>query len=168
MSCRLEWKPKKLQRPISHSWRNMLRQSRSLNRRWQERHRYSTHDGCLPLWRSTLFCFNGWCVYWRVCSTFVPCIISRSWFFSPPSVMESQWKPPDWIHLTGWLDQLQIEIRSVEFGLHILPSAPQQLHHQKWFQWSSLIPGESCAAAPLPPALQSSHLEKPRTCGHEF
>lgn len=125
-------------------------------------------------WLPPSVAFNTLLFQWVVCvleSVFHICALHHLqivFFFFPPSVMESQWKPPDWIHLTGWLDQLQIEIRSVEFGLHILPSAPQQLHHQKWFQWSSLIPGESCAAAPLPPALQSSHLEKPRTCGHEF
>lgn len=68
---------------------------------------------------------------------------------------------------TPWLDPSDRLIRSTPNWNQIgrvwppYPPAPQQLHHQKWFQWSSLIPGESCAAAPLPPALQSSHLESP-------
>lgn len=152
MSYRLEWKPKKLQRPISHLWRNMPQQSQSLNRRWQKRRRYShvvpeTHDGCLSLGCSTLFCSSGWCVCWRVCSTFVPCIISRSCFFLCNGITV---ETPDWIHLTDWLDQLQIEIRSVEFGLHILP------HHSS----STTKSGSSDPLLSLEKAVRQPHFPR--------
>lgn len=87
------------------------------------------------------------CVCWRVCSTFVPRIISRSCFFLCNGIAV---ETPDWIHLTDWLDQLQIEIRSVEFGLHIL------LHHSS----STTKSGSSDPLLSLEKAVRQPHFPR--------
>ena len=169
--CRLEWKPKKPQKPTKHMWRNMPQPSPNLNRRWQKLHRYGDdcvslccvcacglkwHSArCLSLWYATLLLCN---MAANVCLCVFPpfralCHLQIVFFFLSLQrgvIVESS----DWIHLSDWLDKLQIKIRSAEVGLHILPHrsscATRDGPGYPYISLCLFFPRESGVAAPLP------------------